>query len=54
MPLDIPDGMLGQILVDLGDDAGSDIGVKRQAQVSQRFGRGHDNQRRYLSGPLAP
>jgi len=44
MPLDLPNGMLGEILVDFPNDARFHIGVKRMPQVCERARRRHDDQ----------
>jgi len=51
MLLYLTDRMLGQILVDLGDDARLDIDVKGASQIGKRLWRRHDHKRRHVSRP---
>src|SRR4051795_12376340 len=51
MLLDIPDGMLGEILVDLSDDSAFDIGMKCASQVCERFGWRDEHKRRDFPCP---
>jgi hypothetical protein len=44
MLFNFPDRMLGQILVDLGDDACFDIGMECVSQVGERFRRSYDDE----------
>lgn len=46
---DLVDRMPGEILVDLGDDARLDVGMKGFAQIGQRSRGGHDNKRLHVA-----
>jgi len=54
MLLDFPNGVFGQILVDLGNDTRLDIDVKCAAQVGQGLRRRYYHKRRHLFSLATP
>ena len=48
MLLNVSDRVPGQVLVDLGNDARPNVGMKSASEVGQRLWRGYDDQGRHF------